>query len=368
MQKWVYLILLFLGCIRATTQAKKVSTQTIDIYWGRIEPQSLSRLATLLKGEESGISILSSALFTPSPSLYLSEGKDLTLILNEIGVDALLLSPEILALGKEIVKNISDSSKFYLLGANIFDKITSKPLCHSYFVKTFDGVRVAVIGVCPEFTTHISGIEIRKCNRILKKLIKLMRMRADIVGVVSTSKLYIPEADFSLTLDNKIKRLRLIISKRDIVKREEEEIELPPPDLRVEEILSHYQKIQDSVVVKLNNTLSPQDLERVISEAVLEYTPAKGIIMEKVEKGLPSGDITAAKLHSLLPFSGHIRILKCSPSEIEEVKKDPRFFLHLKSEGFDKVAVIAPILKDRDFELSSLSLLKLLILYLNERY
>lgn len=368
MWKWVYLVLLFIGCIRATIQAKKPSAQTIDIYWGRIEPQSLSRLATLVKEEKSGIFILASTLFTPSPSLYLSEGKGLTSILNEIGIDALLLNPEVLALGRKNIKNISDSSRFYLLGANIFDKRTSKPLCHSYFVKTFNGIRVAIIGICPKLPVHISGIEIKDRSRILKKFIKLMRMRADIVGVVSTSKLDAPEADFSLYLNEGVKRLKLTLSKRDIVKREEREIELPSPDPEIEEMFSHYQRIQDSVVVRLNNPLSPQEFEDVISKAVLEYTPADGIIMRKIEKGLPSGDITAVKLDSLLPFSGHIRILKCSPTEIKEVKENPQLSLYLKSEEPDKIAVIAPILKDRDFELSSLSLLKLLILYLNERY
>ena len=126
-------------------------------------------------------------LFADRLLTTLSDGEAQLAMLNRVGVDAVVLTPDWLSLGLPRLGLMVSHARFYLLSANLLDG-TGQTVGHPFMVRKSGSAVLAVTGVALDSSnvlTHLAGIRYAAPGFAAAKAVAVMRQRADLVGVMA---------------------------------------------------------------------------------------------------------------------------------------------------------------------------------------
>ena len=136
-----------------------------------------------------------------TPDINISRGENMTLILNELGYDAMAPGNHDFNYGSARLVELSRELHFPVLSANIVDAQTGKLLFAPYKEFVLDGVRVAVFGLTTAETAFKTSPENVKNVKFLdpieaaRKMVKKLRKNHDVIiaithlGIDASSKI-----------------------------------------------------------------------------------------------------------------------------------------------------------------------------------
>ncbi len=145
----------------------------------------LARVATMRKRIQAEapntLFMLAGDTLSPSVASNIFKGAQMISAWNSAGLDYAVLGNHEFDFGDEVLVERMMESKFVWLGSNVIDRTTNRPFndMPPYILRTFDGVRVGIIGLLtPETSVSSSpGPDIRFVdpNSMARKLVKKMR-------------------------------------------------------------------------------------------------------------------------------------------------------------------------------------------------
>ncbi|MBD1380377.1 bifunctional metallophosphatase/5'-nucleotidase [Metabacillus arenae] len=155
-------------------------------------PLGLARISTYIKQERSKkenlLLIDNGDLIQGTPLTYhyvkkLSEQKNpMIKLLNALSFDAAIVGNHEFNYGKDILIKAVDESNFPWLSANILNQDTNEPFFgNSYIIKSFAGVKVAILGATTHYIPnweepeHIKGIHFEDALETIKKWVREIR-------------------------------------------------------------------------------------------------------------------------------------------------------------------------------------------------
>ncbi len=110
---------------------------------------------------------------------------------NVMGYDAMGVGDDDLALGKELLLEMSRKAKFPLLSSNLLDEATGKHLFHAFLIKEIDGLRIGLFSLLsPDFFTNPSdlrkkGLNIRSPLETAKIMVEELKPKTDLIILLS---------------------------------------------------------------------------------------------------------------------------------------------------------------------------------------
>jgi 2',3'-cyclic-nucleotide 2'-phosphodiesterase (5'-nucleotidase family) len=130
--------------------------------------------------------------FQGSPISTITKGRSQMELMALLKPDAMELGNHDFDYGRDQLSQYLKNVPFTVLGGNIQDGRTGKPFAHPYFIKTIDGVTVAVIGVMsPELSTlsipdNIKDLTVLDPAATVKALVpELKRQNVDLIVALS---------------------------------------------------------------------------------------------------------------------------------------------------------------------------------------
>lgn len=120
----------------------------------------IARLATLKRQiaaqNPNVLFLLGGDTLSPSVAATLFKGKQMIDAWNAAGLDVAVLGNHEFDFGPDVLRERLAESRFVWLGANVIDRASRRPLVAPYVVKTFDGIKVGIVGVVTEDTAVTS--------------------------------------------------------------------------------------------------------------------------------------------------------------------------------------------------------------------
>ncbi len=111
--------------------------------------------------------------------------------LNLMGYDAIGIGDDDLALGKELLLEISKKANFPFLSSNLLDEASEKVLFQSSLIKEINGLRIGIFSLLsPNFFTGPSdsrkkGLTIRQPIEVAQAMVKELKSQTDLIILLS---------------------------------------------------------------------------------------------------------------------------------------------------------------------------------------
>ena len=325
--------------------------QTITIFYaGDLKLNNIARIAKFVKQEKSKnpcLFIVNSKIFSDEPITTLYRGEVEIAILSSAGIDAIVLTPDFLRFGIKRAQELINKGDFFFLGANLSQAKQSKAFAHEYLIKDLAKTKLSLLGLLfDSLNTYLtlSGIVRKDPIHKTKRLVPLLRMRSDLVGLVTTTAetLGLNDIDFVIGANN-LKGISVPVCKKDeilcrldlflgdnnrIVDYQNSVINITDSisDEIVTTIIKKYQSRTDSIlnskIIELKREMNIKDLTDVITQAILAETKADAVVISNpfVRQAIPKGNLTYQTLFNNLNFTQNLFIITLSGKEIENLK------------------------------------------------
>ena len=336
----------------AVKPKKEPITKTITIFYtSDLNLNNIGRITTLIKRERMrnpGLFIINGKIFSEDPISTLYRGEAEITILNSAGIDAIVLTPDFLRFGFKRAQELINQGDFFFLGANLYQTDKLRALAHEYFIKDLAKTKVSILGMLSEntdFYKKLTGIEQKDPIHTAKRIVPLLRMRSDLVGLTLTKpdSIALPDIDFVIgTINTKsiwapackeneaLRWLYLYLSDNNIIVDYNKSV-VPVGDSIEEDSLvkatrqTYLLKTDSMLDVKLSEVKKEIDIKSltsILNQAILNETKADGIIAQNqiVKKSIAKGSLTCRDLLEALSFSGNLPIIELSGKEIEALK------------------------------------------------
>jgi hypothetical protein len=334
----------------------------------------LSRAAHFLKlkntkGNKNDLFLVFGDMFKASPSTALFDGQAEVAILGAAGVDAVYLTEGLFLLGIKSARAVIDSARFHFLGVNVKND-SNQSFTAGYLIKNFGSLRLALVGIVPDSfsqTKRLQGIRYENPDNALKRIIPLLRFRADLIGVMGMQT---KTADFNWDLKelgklpaHSLGRIRLIAKgkkweeRREVFNLESSQAE----DEAVQEINAAYERKSDSLLGAPLPQTKPAD--SLAEKAVIAEGGVDGVVFPS--GFIPAGIGTTRQLFELVAPLGHLAIFELTGSDLRGRKmKEPADANKVYRIATTLNAVTSdPLFQDKKFELSDKSLARMILDY-----
>ena len=328
----------------------------------------LSGVANKLRKEKPTLLLSAGDMIQGNNWANLSQGESVIELMNVMGFDAMVLGNHEFDFGQDILKKRISESKFPVLGANVEGLDIFKP----YVIKELRGVKIAIIGIVTEETpvsTHpknVTGLRFNSVEETVKKYIKELKEKADIIIVLSHIGHYadrdLPENVKGIDViigghsHTKVEKpvligktiivqawehgkalgvLDLTVEDKKIVNFEGrlEEIK-PEPDKKdkaIQVIVENYLKRIDSVlneiIVNADFDLDGENVRRretnlgnLIADIIRKASMADVTIINGggIRTSIKKGEVKVSHVYSVLPFDNYIVAIKLTGRQIKE--------------------------------------------------
>ena len=326
--------------------------QTITIFYtGDLKLNNIARISRFVKQEKTKnpcLFVVNGKIFSEEPITTLYRGEAEIAILNSAGIDALVLTVDFLRFGTKRAQELINKGDFFFLGANLTQSNQPKPFTHEYLIKDLAKTKVSLLGlVYDSINPYLKISEIKRKDPIhtVKRLVPLLRMRSDLIGLVTTTvdTLALSDIDFVIGANN-LKGISVPVCKEDeilcrldlflgdnnrIVDFKNSVVNIVDSiadDEYGKSILNKYKSksdsIMDSRIVEIKMDLDLKNFTDIINQAILTETKADGIVLPNpfITKPIPKGTITYRTLFDNLSFTENLFIITLSGKEIENLK------------------------------------------------
>lgn len=357
---------------RVEAKALQIPKEIAIYYLTDWDESDLIRAAYLVKGvkaKESAVFLILGDIFSDPLSTALFNGQAETAIFEQAGVDAVIMTEGLFYLGLKGAKAVIDSADFHFLGSNLKTDSTSQPLTAGYLIKNLGSLRLALLGIVPQpfpLVKRLKGMSFENPDYALKWALPLLGFRSDLILVFGAKT---PTAHFSWDFkelgglpSHTLGRIRLV-AKGKKWEEKREAIPLEPSmaeDAGVRETIVLYQQKADAI---LNTSIA--DSEISITGLEKAITASTGADFGLLEPDIVSaGAGTTKQILNLLSRKGHLPIFELTGQELKGLKGakvDPNRVYQVATtmEEADKRS----ILKDKKFELSDKSLVRMVLDY-----
>lgn len=353
-----YLVLTFafVSLIACAVKPKVMPiAKTITIFYTNdFNLNNITRIAQLVKQERSKnpcLFIIKGQIFSNAPITTLLRGEAEITILNQAGVDAVILAPDFLRFGIKRAKELINQGDFFFLAANLQDANQARPLAQEYLIKDLAKTKISLLGILTDSTNlylKLSGIERKEPMPIVKRLVPMLRMRSDLVGLATTDNNSITFSDIDFivgTTDSQssqggqrtisqtevtLYRFDLFLSGNNgIIDYQNSKVffaDTVTEDSIVKATIQRYQVLTDSIldsrIIKIKKDLTIENLVDIITQAVLAETKADGFIFQKplVKNSIPKGSFNYRQLLDVLAYCEKLLILPLKGREIQLLK------------------------------------------------
>lgn len=105
---------------------------------------------------------------------------------NTMGCDAFNIGPADLLLGLDVLQQLQHQALFPFVSSNIFYRVTGEPVFKQYSICRFDGLKVAILGVCPPDAPHEESIGIADPAAAVREALKTIENQSDVTILLST--------------------------------------------------------------------------------------------------------------------------------------------------------------------------------------
>lgn len=345
-----FIIAIFLISCAVKPRIAPIKKTITIFYTGDLKLKNIARIAKFVRQEKSKnpcLFIVNGKIFTEESITTLYRGEVEIAILNSAGIDAIVLTPDFLRFGIQRAQELINKGDFFFLGANLSQTNQSKPFAHEYLIKDLAGTKVAIIGLLYDSINpylNLSGIEPKDPIHTTKRLVPLLRMRSDIVGLVTTNAETLALSDIDFTIGaNNLKGISVSACQEDeilcrfdiflgdnnrIIDFKNSVINIADSisDELVTTTIKKYQSRSDSIlnskIVELNKELNIQDLTDKITQAILTETKADAVIMPNplIRQAIPKGTITYQTLFDYLNFTKNLFIITLKGKEIKDLE------------------------------------------------
>ncbi len=337
--------------------------KTITVFYTKdLALDKIAKITTLIKQakiKNSCLLVINGNIFREEPITTLWRGEAEISILNSASVDAIVLCPDFFRFGMKRAQELIQQGNFFFLGANLKTSNPMQNFAHEYLIKDLAKTKIGLIGISFD-TTEFYLTDIKWENPIwtIKRLIPMLRLRSDLVGLVTvrSDSVAISDLDFvigainpkGISAPNPVKdeilcRLDLFLSPNNqIVEYRSSSVSVSDTiseDSLVQATIQHYAARTDSIlncsIIALKNDLTIEDFSHIISQAVFAQTNADVLILPKqfVTKPIPKGPLTYRTLFAGGRLNQPLLITELNGKAIGEMKQ-------LKSE-----VIISPRLK-----------------------
>ncbi len=344
-----FITFLLLSCAVKPRIAPIKKTITI-FYTGDLKLKNIARIAKFVRQEKSKnpcLFIVNGKIFSDEPITTLYRGEVEIAILNSAGIDAIVLTPDFLRFGIQRARELINKGDFFFLGANLSQTNQSKPFAHEYLIKDLANTKVSLLGLLYDSINpylNLSGIERKDPIHTVKRLVPLLRMRSDLVGLITTATetLALKDIDFTIGANN-LKGISVSACQEDeilcrfdiflgdnnrIVDFKNSVINIADSisDELVLTTIKKYQSMTDSMlnskIVELKKELNIKDLTDKITQAILTETKADAVIMPNplIRQAIPKGTITYQTLFDNLNFTQNLFIITLNGKEIKDLE------------------------------------------------
>jgi len=104
---------------------------------------------------------------------------------NAMGCDALNISDGDLLLGMPAIRDLRSKAAFPFVSSNILERDSGIPVFEPAVVKTVGGIRVAILGVCPQDGAFMPELRIEDPVAVIRNMTEKLRGRSDFIVVLS---------------------------------------------------------------------------------------------------------------------------------------------------------------------------------------
>lgn len=105
---------------------------------------------------------------------------------NTMGCEALNIGQTDLLLGLDALQQLQNQALFPFVSSNIFHRATGKPVFKQSIIHQVDGLKVAILGVCPPDTPHAESIVIADPADAVREALKTIESKSDMTILLST--------------------------------------------------------------------------------------------------------------------------------------------------------------------------------------
>ncbi|MEO0080362.1 MAG: hypothetical protein ABIK44_06790 [candidate division WOR-3 bacterium] len=266
---------------------------------------------------------------------------------NASRVDAILPGRKWLRFGPDGLRRIADRLRCYLLAANLTDTLGTA-LAHPFMVRRLGPVTIGITGLfadSEEVLIRQQGIRFQDPEFTVGKTVPLLRMRADLIGVMVKPGTMTGHWNIDLTIGSesgkeislpvperwdRVRRLELLLVGGRVVDCAASEDDWPrvERDAAVFQIGESLRKGIDSLsavkVVESKVAVGPQVLTRALVQAILEDREIDGVLYDSLfaTDTLRPGIITCGQLVSVLRDPERWAVLELSGREIKALTQE----------------------------------------------
>lgn len=351
---WCYYIV-FIVTLSLSTCAVKPSVKPISkiitiFYISRLNLNNIARISTIVKQEKTKhpvLFLINGKIFSESPLTTLWQGEAEISILNQAGVDAIVITPDFLRFGSQRAQALINQGDFFFLAANLTLTRQASPFTAKYLIRNFAKTKVSIFGLLVDSINpylKLSAIEWKDLIYTQKLLTPLLRLNSDLVGVAvsETDSLLLSDVDFvigaknaksiaapSIDNDSVINQLDLMLSDNSrLIDYRYATVPITDTireDSLVKMTMQRYEIMTDSIldtkIINSEKDLKREDLLVIITQAVLNETKADGfIVTNSIDlKPIPKGVITYRKLIDAFGFTQNLLMIKLNGEEAKSL-------------------------------------------------
>jgi hypothetical protein len=252
------------------------------------------------------------------------EELELLTLFNQCGIDGLWVKKGLPLLIQKRGAVLRDSAQFFILGANLVG------IGPGYFTRQLSNLRLGITGLYrpEERFSRYEGLEVADPEYTLRRVLTLIRSRADLIGVMGDSV-----EGVDLKIQGEEGKLAQIIISPGLRPR----IRLIPltSDLPQDSLVMNYQSKLDSILAQ---SLSIKNFLEELNQAILAEPSVTGVVMRPDYLPKPLvGTITVGELLSRLPLDSGWPVIEASPKEL--VGLNLRYRHPISSDAAVRVAV-----------------------------
>lgn len=181
----VCLVADFTGC---AANRNRPPAATLAIYVTQYDTGLLAIEATAVRQRraiEPALWLVTGDVIGESPADRTGAASRAEALLDAAGVDAVLLTPGWLALGRPSLDRFLTAARFYVLGANLVDS-SGRTLGHELMVKKAGSARVGVAGIWLDSAkVRSTGARFVAPEFATRRIEPVLRQRADVVGLLA---------------------------------------------------------------------------------------------------------------------------------------------------------------------------------------
>ncbi len=347
--KFSFILLSWFWIVGCAKQTLRDAPAGISIFVSRwLGPERLAQDAVVVQRARAAgpcVWVLLGRIFADQEWTQLTDGVAQIELLNAVGVDAVVLSPEWLDFCQEQLQKLLNLSRFYVLSGNILDSV-GETIGHPFMLTTLEGTRLGFFAVWLDTADprlNLAGVSRISAEMAASKFVSILGGRADLVLAVvdsrdSTAIRFDWDTDVligqnqsnwvSTASQSGIARLLLWVQDgrlRDyrVSHIRTDTVEMVPPFRRVLDSLSAVvdKLAQDSVGIGVR--LSAEDATKRIAQAVADANEAVFLFDRSlVRDGFEPGIATLGRLVDAFWEPGRLWTLEVSGQELQSLLLD----------------------------------------------